>query len=45
MTIVRENYENANKYEHNLREKKIDVSQKEKFENILVVITEYLKTV
>lgn len=42
---LEENYENANKYEHNLRENKIEIAQKEQFETILEVISQYLKTI
>ena len=42
---LEENYENANKFEHNLRESKIEVIEKENFEKILDVISEYLKTI
>lgn len=42
---LEENYENANKFEHNLRESKIEPTQKENFEKILEVISEYLKTI
>jgi hypothetical protein len=42
---LEENYENANKFEHNLRESRIEVMQKEKFEHILDVISQYLKTI
>tara|TARA_R110001606_G_scaffold5149_2_gene24133 strand:+ start:103 stop:429 length:327 start_codon:yes stop_codon:yes gene_type:complete len=42
---LEENYENANKFEHNLRESRIEVKQKEQFEKILDVISDYLKTI
>ena len=42
---LEESYENANKFEHNLRENKLELSQKENFEKILEVISQYLKTI
>jgi len=40
---LKKNYEMANQYEHNLREKNLDGS--EDFEKILNVISNYLKTI
>ena len=42
---LEENYENANKFEQSLRESEIELSQKENFEKILEVISQYLKTI
>ena len=42
---LEENYENANKFEHNLRESRVEVKQKEQFEKILDVISDYLKII
>ena len=38
-------YEKANVFEHNLRENNLDVIQKEDFDNILSIISQYLKTI
>ena len=38
-------YKRANEFEHSLREQYLNPNQKEDFENILVAISEYLKTI
>jgi len=38
-------YEKANKFEHNLREDILNTNQKEEFDKILSMISDYLKTI
>ncbi len=38
-------YEKANEFEHNLRENNLDNTQKENFDTILSIISQYLKTI
>lgn len=38
-------YEKANRFEHNLREHNLNTMQKEDFDKILSVISDYLKTI
>ena len=42
---LEKSYEMTNKFEHNLREQHLDAKQKEEFDNILSVISQYLKTI
>jgi len=42
---LEESYKDANQFEHNLREQKLDDVQKEKFENILLVISDFIDTI
>lgn len=38
-------YKRAEKFEHNLREQVLDMAQKEQFDKVLLMISEYLKTI
>ncbi|WP_397447013.1 Hpt domain-containing protein [Polaribacter sp. R77954] len=42
---LEKNYEKANQFEENLREHQLNISQKDNFEKILSVISQYLKTI
>lgn len=42
---LEKSYEKANEFEKNLREHLLDANQKEDFDKILLVISQYLKTI
>ena len=38
-------YEKANQFEHNLREQQLSLSEQQDFDQVLIAISEYLKTI